>query len=542
MISTLITFFATPTSYAKLDLKEGEFYYSGTTDGKYTVSDNIFAWLLDGLKDIADWLLGIMTLGVRMVFIGWTALIEKILTWALESSTGIAANGALVESSADFKDFGFLSLDPTDFTSLNDSSRNVTVEAIVYNRVAALDINIFDLTYDKTISGTGHKMVCEGCGQYVDLCVTNYNDESNIDLNAITVDSICSCAGGPSESCIMYVKQLAAEEPMIIKIRGLVATWYNVIRLLSTAALLIVLIAVGIKMAITTIASDKALYKRMLFDWLVGTIMLFTLHYFMIFVINVNEIMVSVIEDVGSSINQINFTHMTQKEFTNSEIEQKVYEQIRTRAYDAKLSNGLIGMIMYMTLVYMAVRYTIIYLKRYFTIIILTLMAPGIGVAYAIQKVFSGKSHALKTWMSEYIMNTIIQIVHALLYAIFISQALVLSMQSISGMIFALILMNYTMKADELFKKIFRFGGGDSLLGHTEGAADALHKNMETAKGLVIGAKPAAKMLTNTPYGIAVKALGKAGVAAGIVGVSKVASKISQEVERNGKPKEHKLK
>ena len=47
-ISILIMFFSTPSAYAaKLDLEEGEFYYSGTTKGTYTVTQGIFAWLLE---------------------------------------------------------------------------------------------------------------------------------------------------------------------------------------------------------------------------------------------------------------------------------------------------------------------------------------------------------------------------------------------------------------------------------------------------------------------------------------------------------------
>ena len=41
-ISLLLTFCAMPSSYAKLDLEEGEFYYAGTQKGQYTVSEGIF--------------------------------------------------------------------------------------------------------------------------------------------------------------------------------------------------------------------------------------------------------------------------------------------------------------------------------------------------------------------------------------------------------------------------------------------------------------------------------------------------------------------
>ena len=142
-ISLLISFVATPSAQAKLTLEEGEFYYSGTTKGTYKAKTSIFAWLLNNIGDIADWLLGIITMGFRMVFVGWTALIEKILTWTLEGTTGVNVDGENVSS--------------TDLTSLTDSSNNVTVQAIVYNQVPALSVDFFDLEYDKTYSGTGKK-------------------------------------------------------------------------------------------------------------------------------------------------------------------------------------------------------------------------------------------------------------------------------------------------------------------------------------------------------------------------------------------------
>ncbi len=525
LISLLITFIATPSSYADLDIEEGEFYYTGTTKATYAPTKNIFDWLLNALGDIADWLLGIMTLGFRMVFVGWTALLEKMLTWALESTTGLNADGTVVESS-------------TDLTGLTNSSNNVTVEAIVYNKVPALSIDFFDLEYDRNRSGTGNELICKTCEKPASECCP-YNLE-NIDTmppeNKETpcTGTSCGCKVLCCDDCKTYVVQLLNKEPLIIKLRKLVATWYTIMRLLALAAMLVVLIGVGIKMALSTIASDKAVYKRMLVDWVVGIIMIFTLHYFMIFVIHMNTVMVDIIKESSNSITKVQLNQMAEEgeqELTSAELEIKVYEEIRTRAYDPKLSNGLIGMVMYMTLVFMAFKYTLIYLKRLLTILVLTLMAPGVGVAYALQKVLSGKSQALKTWMTEYIMNVIIQIVHALIYAIFISQALVLSLSSVAGMIIALVLMNYSTKADELFKKIFKFGGGDSLVGHTANANQSTMQNLQSAKAIATGAKPLAKALTNTPYGKAVKAAGKAALAGGVAIGSAVGKAVGTAAE-----------
>lgn len=544
LISVLITFLATPASYAKLELEDGDFYYAGTTDGAYVPTYNVFAWLVNCIGDIADWILGMITMAPRMVFVGWTALLEKLLTWALESTTGVTADGSVVDSS-------------TDMSGIADSSSNITVEAIVYNKVAALNIDFFDLEFDATSSGTGKKLICDFCKKPVEECMPDsvtqpvkeagealiaaedeYNSytsslvglatgENELRKNAkkkveeaekARVDAVeqalqtanCGCNG--CDECVKYLKQLSIREPLIIKLRILVATWYSIIRFIAMAAMLVILIAIGLKMAISTIASDKAVYKRMLVDWIVGVIILFAIHYFMIFCIYMNGVVIKTIENSAQSINKVQMQQLFGDEegVSNAELEVKVYEEVRTRAYDARLINGMTGMIMYMTLVFFAFKYTLIYLKRYLTILVLTLMGPGVGVAYALQKALSGKSSALTTWMKEYIMNIIIQIVHALLYAVFISQAMILSLQSVAGMGFALILMNYVSKADELFKKIFDFGGGDSLLGHTENAMQSTLQGLQTAKGLVTGAKP----IVNAAKG-EVK-LAKAGIAAAV--------------------------
>lgn len=510
LVSLLITFCATPSVYAKLDLEDGEFYYAGTQRGQYTVSDGIFEWLLSSIGDIADWLLGIISMGFRMVFVGWTALLEKLLTWALESTSGVNVDGDVIDSN-------------TDLTSITDSTNNVTIEAIVYNHVAALDANMF--RYERTIddlkySGTGHLLKCER-----DEC----NPDENADVtNCCGTDGSCSCdCKGKCEGCRMYIAAVKefndnqgadGKDPIIIQIKKTVAMWYYIIRTLSIAAMLIILIVVGIKMAISTAADQKASYKKMLVDWLVGMIILFSMHYILLFTVYVNESLVHLIEDTAHSINEVQMRQLAEKEsqdgvkYSDAEIEQKVYEAVRTRAYDAKLINGLSGMIMYMTLVYFAFRYTIVYLKRLFTIIVLTIMSPAVGVGYAFQKAITGKQMALKTWLTEYVLNTIIQTVHALIYAIFISQALVLSLESIAGVIVALILMNYTLKADALFRKIFKISTG--MVEDTQNSAENLKKNLSSA---YIGGKSAVNTLTNTPYTNAIKGVGKAALAAPVL-------------------------
>lgn len=552
MISIIMGSCAVPNSYAKLTIQDGEFYYAGTTKGSYVPSEGIFSWLFDFLAQIAEFLLTLIPNILRMAFVGYAAGAEKLLTWVVESTAGVNLQGEDMNS--------------TDLTALSDSSNNVTVQAIVYNMVPAFNINFFESTekkdlYIKTIkerdadgnlkdkdvviSPTGQQLICKKCEKSVDKCC------GDIDGTKKEVKCYGDCGCNGCDACKKYAELMIATDPIIIQLKTLIAVWYYLIRLLAVAAMAVVLVAIGIKMAISTIASDKAVYKRMLIDWVTGVILIFTMHYIMLFAITINEILVNTVRESANTVNKVQLAQLAdtkngsgnnkdkEVEKSNQDIEIDVYEEIRTRAYDPKMTVGLMGMIMYFAMVFMAFKYTIIYVKRFLTLAVLTLMAPGLGVAFALQKVLSGKSTSLKTWLTEYILNLFIQVVHALIYAIFISAALAYSLENISGVILALILMNFSLKAEGIFRRIFNIDPGNKgLLGSTESAADNLRKNINTAKGLYMGAKPVAKALSfpaRAAFGGAAKTAAAGGLMAGAIaakGASAVSQKVSPTLEK----------
>ena len=435
LMSILISYVCTPSANAKLNIGENEFYYAGTTDGTYVEKKGVVDWLVEKLKEVADYILGVVTMGARMVFVGWTALIEHVLTWFLETASGINLNGEDISA--------------TDLTAINDSSKNVTVQAIVYNRVPALNVNFFKLKVidlfrdgDNYISPTGQVLKCKKCRKPVQECCTKMPDSADkIELDGNYCDNSgedgCKC-NGKCSACRTFkaMKQQEDSTPMIALIKRTVAVWYNIVVLLAYAAMLVVLIALGIKMAISSLAGEKALYKRMLFDWVVGMAIIASVQMIMYFAITVNERAVEIVADAGDKVNKVQIVHMTETDpdeindkgeirLSDQEIELDVYEAIRTRAYDAKLTVGMSGMIMYIALVYYAFRYTFMYLRRFLNIALLTIMGPAIGVSYAVQKILHGKAMSFRNWLQEYIFTLFIQVIQSILYAVFISEDLV---------------------------------------------------------------------------------------------------------------------
>ncbi len=551
-VTLILSCFASPSYASKLKMGEDEFYYAGTTKGSYVPKEGIFDWLLDSIGQIADWLLGLITMGFRMVVVGWTALFEQILTWTLNStvdsitytenseamaeSTGTTNAENISNADKDGSKVMVENISTTSVEDISNSNDNLTVEAMVYNQVPIFNINVFDTNYDFTRTGTGQRRICENCGKYIvkeegdaedlEICTCVYTQsplgENQCDCNAclIKTKTVCTTCGLKEsdcqcESCSCEACTGGGINNAVTLIKQSVAQWYYIIRVIAIAAMLVVLIGIGIKMTLSTVASDRAVYKRMLVDWLIGMIILFSMHYLMILFINMNESLVNVMRNASPNMKEITQKEYNIEEKSDSDLEIGIYEATRTRAYDPKLSDGTIGMIMYATLVYMACKYGLIYLKRYLTIIVLTLMAPGVALGYAFQKALTGKSPAFSKWASEYFLNCIIQTVHAIVYTVFISTALTLSLESVVGMIIALIIMNYMAKFEKIFRKIFKMSSEGGIADEVE-QAGSLRKLKDNTIGLLVAARPLAQMANNSlPVKVAkgiVKNVGSEGV------------------------------
>lgn len=285
----------------------------------------------------------------------------------------------------------------------------------------------------------------------------------------------------PSTSDNLWVRE--NNNDLFQDVRKNVAQWYYVFRYLSIAVMLVILIVLGIKLAISSIAEQKAIYKRMLLDWLVCFILVFMVHYFMIFVQFLNERLIYIFQNVSNSINA----------------EYGLYETVRSRAYDVKFTVGFTGMILYMMLVWFTGKYVLIYAKRFIIMVILTIMAPIVVLFYGVQKIFTGRSNTLAKWMGEYFTNTIMQAVHAMTYAVFVGMALKLSQTSLVGVILSFICLNFMSKADTMFRQIFKFFDGSSTAEEiAQSKLSDFKEDAMTAVGVVAAASQLRKSTKNS--------------------------------------------
>ena len=134
-------------------------------------------------------------------------------------------------------------------------------------------------------------------------------------------------------------------------------------------------------MAISTLSEDKAKYKKMLIDWVVGFITIFLLHYIIVITVNVNDLLVNMF--ANSAKNSFDFGSFAGKLVSNTTIGQRW-----TVAFTST--------ILYLCLVVMTFMFLINYLKRMLTVAFLMIIAPIITVTYSIDKIGDRKTTSIK--------------------------------------------------------------------------------------------------------------------------------------------------
>lgn len=230
-------------------------------------------------------------------------------------------------------------------------------------------------------------------------------------------------------------------EDWVVTIRQNVAQWYVGIRNLSAVLLVIVALYVGIRMAISTVAEDKARYKQMLIDWITSLCMLFILHYIMIIIIQVNNTLVSTIGMVTKNGNTQDVAHTF--------LENSFGVQ--------KFSEGMGNAVAFLMLEVMSFIFLLTYIKRMITIGFLIIIAPLVTVTYSIDKMGDGKSQAMNQWFKEFIYNILIQPFQCVTYLALCSTAIDLMHDTpdLKSATIAISMLVFLVTSEEIIKSIF---------------------------------------------------------------------------------------
>lgn len=262
-----------------------------------------------------------------------------------------------------------------------------------------------------------------------------------------------------------------SENDTINLIRDNVAVWYYVLRNLSIVILLGILLYVGIRMAISTVASDQAKYKKMFTDWAVSLALVFVLQYIMIFTIECNNVLVDVLN-----------TARTNVQTEEGKTYDNALDQIAGQAWHVSFTVGVSSTLVYIILVGMTIMFLIMYIKRMLTIGFLIVISPLITITYSIDKMGDGKSQALNAWLKEFVFNVLIQPFHCVIYLIFGNTAinLLTEQQTLASAVLAICMVLFIFKGEKIVRDIFNFRA--SSLGEAIGGAAAITTGISMLK------------------------------------------------------------
>lgn len=262
-----------------------------------------------------------------------------------------------------------------------------------------------------------------------------------------------------------------------------IAKWYVALRNLAIVGMLIILLYVGIRIIISSTASDKAKYKEFLKDWLIALCLLFTLHYIMTFTVTVVNSITEAIagENPSQGTNNIPVL-VADGSSTENLTEDNAYFKFNTDImgyarflvqYD-DIGTKVLYFIIYIAMVIYTVMFTITYLKRSLTMAFLTIIAPLIALTYPIDKIGDGSAQGFNAWLKEYVYNALIQPFHLIIYTVFAGSAVV--DLSADNPIYAIIVLAFISQSEKMLRKFFGFDKASTAgsLGSFAGGAAAM--------------------------------------------------------------------
>lgn len=274
-----------------------------------------------------------------------------------------------------------------------------------------------------------------------------------------------------------------------LDLQNIVSQWYLALRNIAIVLSMSVLLYIGIRMLLSTVAQDKAKYKQMLADWIVSICLLFFMHYIMAFSVAIvkqlNNVLVyeqeQDIQDIEAYTGAIeldkdgkirekledlgreDLIQETKKVDENgSEVDTEfviwptnLMGQLRIAAQMSYGDASYIGYaICYFILTLLTVFFIFVYLKRVLYMAFLTMIAPLVALTYPIDKISDGQAQAFNKWLKEYIFNLLIQPLHLIIYTVLVSSAFELAS---TNAIYSLVAIGFLIPAERLMRSFFGF-------------------------------------------------------------------------------------
>ena len=307
-----------------IDLDDREFEFNGMPSDVSYGGKTTLDWFFNEVAQFFSFLVGTIFNIIKMSILGYIGLAESLIN-SLIYSTEQPING---------QEVSYINIKNIEYLSSN---------------IISVEEDIYYLNPIEAYANEGEEQSqTEEDNRYTIEDVI-YNRIPVLDVNVFTDTP----GGEPIE-----------QNSIVGILRKSVATWYVSFRNLAILALAIIIIYLGIRMALSTIPEKTGQYKTAIGAWVISVVLIFIVHYFMIAVMDINDWIVKLFENASSN-------------------ELSIYHTIQTRAMDDRIYIGIPATIIYFVLIVYFFRFLFVYVKRYFTIMILIIIAPFVCVKYA---------------------------------------------------------------------------------------------------------------------------------------------------------------
>ena len=130
-VETLDTTFSVAGTRSGSNINYSNFFFNGVPDGKYSLATRSF-WqvIIDAIAQILDFLINLLFYIVRAVIVGYTSIMENILSWVINT---------VADTNVEDKSLNMSSTE----ASTTDSDDTITVDKILFNKLELFDINVF---------------------------------------------------------------------------------------------------------------------------------------------------------------------------------------------------------------------------------------------------------------------------------------------------------------------------------------------------------------------------------------------------------------
>ena len=301
---------------------------------------------------------------------------------------------------------------------------------------------------------------------------------------------------------------------LIGKLSGLIAKIYNSFDTIAISLFVLCAMVVAIKMVLSSVAAQKAAAKNALKYWLTGIVLLFLMRVIIAGILEFNEIIVSNLsksaEQVVFNIDITEYSgqNMGILDWVNGVIDTQTWRRAGFAALGGIIGPhdipGYLGMlahfalygwvaqdlfavILFFTIFGQSITLLVAYGKRLMYVILLGVAAPLVVVVDTLNKITKGSSNILNGWFKEFTAAVFMQSFHAVMLVVILSMIGTLINSNNGGTIdsrligiICLALNTGLIRFEKFYKQIF--GLQDGLVGGLKASTGKVMLGLNAAK------------------------------------------------------------